>query len=81
MRFFGKIFADRDGEPSFTRIAPAVCLVGASVAWVYGCKHPEVAAYCQQTADKLVEFAKWAFCVGKTAEQFRDTLKPKGGVV
>jgi hypothetical protein len=69
---------DRRGDWSFTRIAPLFCLLMALYVWAAGIYYPLYQAYCQQMVDKLIDFAKWAFCIGKTMEEGSAALALKG---
>ena len=70
---------DRRGDWSFTRIAPLFCLLIALYVWAAGLAwYHEYQAYCQQMVDKLLDFAKWAFCIGKTMEEGSAMVAIKG---
>ena len=60
---------DKRGNWSFTRIAPAICLLAALIIWAVGTHWKELQGYCQQGTDKLLDFAKWAFGAGKVSEE------------
>ncbi len=70
---------DKRGDWSFTRIAPAICLLAAFIVWLMGLHYTHLQSYCQQEIDKLLDFAKWAFGAGKVGEEMGAVLSLKKG--
>lgn len=60
---------DKRGNWSFTRIAPAICLLAALIIWAVGTHWKELQGYCQQIVDKLLDFSKYCFGIGKGTEE------------
>lgn len=69
---------DKRGNWSFSRIAPAICLLAVFIIWWSGTHWKELQDYATKAIDKLLEFAKWAFLAGKGSEELSSAFaKPE----
>lgn len=65
---FKEIFRDFKDQLSFTRVATAVVILAIFIAIGIGWWWPHLQAYCTTAYDKLLDFAKMLFGIGKTPE-------------
>lgn len=69
---------DKRGNWSFTRVAPAICLLAVFIIWWSGTHWKELQEYASKAIDKLLEFAKWCFLAGKGTEEIGSAIsKPE----
>lgn len=67
---------DKRGNFSFTRIAPAICLLAVLIIWGISAHWVALQDHADKAIDKLLEFARWAFGAGKIAEEAGEFAKP-----